>query len=717
MFGLTTPWILAGLAAVGLPVLIHFLTRPRPRLIRFPTYHLLVEAGSGRQALDRLRTFLILALRVLAVAALVLLFTRPFLKSPGAEAAPGQARRVVLLVDASMSMRAVEGGIPIFARARAQAADVLRGLEPGSSAAVIFIAARPRAILPALSRNIAVLHEELAKAEPTLEKGDPAAALALAQRLLDGPGTVYIFSNFQRSNWGPVAFDSFHDLSFFLRPVTEKPIDNLGLTAVEKSPAEPVEDESIELSCSVFNSTPIKRRQTVRLDLQGVTRETAIDLQPYASGAAVFAFSLPQAGCFPGKVTILPDDLNDDNTRFIKLRVRRALRVLVVSDSDATDARSAAFFVEKAFCPSEYAATGIKILRRRSQDVDRASLETADAFLVVAPVQLSGEAVEIMARRVTDGAALICFLDGPTAPATVAALSAAGGALHPPFLLRRSVNAPDPRGENFASVASVRGPLKIFDSADQGDLKNVLLRRHYITETLANRQDDLLIRYADGSAALTLSAAGRGAVVFVNFPVALDGSDVAGSPLFPALLHELMRHLRTAAEDGATTPGFDWTIDVPAAPDGFLPAAASTNGDQPDFHVLAPDGRELKSSVVSRGRTVRLALPAVELPGHYAVKRGDATVDVAIVNVDPRETDTRQLNLADLVSDGSGNRRTTITVLNNDGELTSAGQARPLWPYLAALVLLVIAGEMSILAFWRRKPTAAAVRPRPGRVS
>jgi len=30
------PWLLAGLAAVGLPVLIHYLTRARPRRVAFP---------------------------------------------------------------------------------------------------------------------------------------------------------------------------------------------------------------------------------------------------------------------------------------------------------------------------------------------------------------------------------------------------------------------------------------------------------------------------------------------------------------------------------------------------------------------------------------------------------------------------------------------------------------------------------------------------------
>jgi hypothetical protein len=131
------PWLLAGLAAVGLPVLIHYLTRARPRRVAFPPFKFLLEACAGQQAVHRLRTILLLTVRCLAVLALVLLFARPFARPSGAAANQGVNQRVVLMVDASLSMRAVQRGVPLFARAKAEAADVLRGLESGAEAGVI----------------------------------------------------------------------------------------------------------------------------------------------------------------------------------------------------------------------------------------------------------------------------------------------------------------------------------------------------------------------------------------------------------------------------------------------------------------------------------------------------------------------------------------------------------------------------------------------------
>ena len=102
-------------------MLIHFLTRARPRRIAFPPFRFLLEACAGQQSLHRLRTIILLTLRTLAVLALALLFTRPFLKPTGTATAAESSKRVALVLDASLSMRAVQRGVPLFARAQAEA--------------------------------------------------------------------------------------------------------------------------------------------------------------------------------------------------------------------------------------------------------------------------------------------------------------------------------------------------------------------------------------------------------------------------------------------------------------------------------------------------------------------------------------------------------------------------------------------------------------------
>ena len=677
----TNPWLLGGLAAVGLPVLIHFLTRARPRRVSFPPFKFLLEACAGQQAVHRLRTIILLTVRSLAVMALVLLFARPFLKPAGA-ANTDAKQRFVLIVDASLSMRAVQGGAALFARAKAEAADVLRGLEPGQEAAVILAGATPRAILPALSPNLPALHEGLVKAEPTFEFADFQAALQLAKRLLGGAGTIYVFSDFQKSNWEG-AGDLPAGIACRLRPVTTEPVNNVALVGARLSPEEPVAGETAELVCSVFNCSPHPREETVRSQLGEFTQERRVTLAAYASADCAFNVSFPQSGSFTGKAWLEPDELREDNTRYIAVKVHKALQILLLSDADAADSRSAAFFISRALAPSAQAAPGLNIVRRHSQDIDRGILETADVFILVAPATLTGEALEIITRRVQEGARFLAVLDGPTAPGLVPA------ALNPPFQLTRTV-------VSDGGDALVPGPRKLFGESDAADWSDSRFRRHYQTQILPGRSNEVLFSYGDGSAAVTFSSVGKGAVEFVNLPLTPDGGDFIGSPMFPATMHELLRALRRSSDVRDVTPGKAWVLEA-------------ASGGETALTVTDPQGAPVQAQVIASGRMSRLALPAATWPGIYELKQSGTAVGFEAVNVDPRESDTRAIPLENL-KPGAG---AAMTVVRDEGDLLLAGKARPLWPQLAGAAAALLAVEMLLLVFWRRKSAGGGL-PLPG---
>jgi len=675
----TNPWLLAGLAAVGLPLLVHWLTRARPRRIAFPPFKFLLEACAGQQAVNRLRTIILLLIRCLLAGALALLFARPFLKAPGPPASNEPARRVVIVLDGSLSMRAVQQGVPLFARAQAEAAEVLRALPSGSEAAVILEGATPRSLLPARSENIPALHDLLIKSQPTFENGDPAAALTLAQKLLNGAGTIYVLSDFQKSNWEGVR-ELPAGIACRLRPMTTGAVDNTAITSARLVPAAPVIGEAAEVICTVFNCSPGPREDTVRLELGEFTREARVMLPPFGTAEAAFDVTFSRAGPAAGKVSLAPDNLPEDNARYLAANVGKALEVVLVTDAEEADWHSAAFYVGRALVPSPQAAPGINLVRRRAQDLDRGLLETADVFVVAAPATLSGEALEIITGRVREGARLISFLDGPTAPALMFP------ALNPPFALQGAVASP-------GGDAVTLGARKVLGELDAADFSEPRFRRHFQNRPPDSRAGETLLAYADGSAALTISRAGRGAMVLVNLPLTPDGGDFAGSPIFPPLLHELLRALRQDSAAKVIAPGEPWTLDVPTAGEGALT-------------VTDPAGKKIEAQVLSRGRSTRLALPPAKIPGVYSVKQADFVVACAAVNVDPRESDTRPLALDNL----KPGTNSAVTIQHGDEEVAAGETAHDLWPRLAAVVAILLGIEMLLLALWRSPSTAPAVK-------
>src|SRR6516164_5020978 len=94
------PWAIGcGLAAVLVPILIHWLTRPRPKVLPLSTVRFVRRAIQQRRARHRLRDLLILALRATAVLFLAWALARPFFGEPplvsAADAANGA--RIVLV--------------------------------------------------------------------------------------------------------------------------------------------------------------------------------------------------------------------------------------------------------------------------------------------------------------------------------------------------------------------------------------------------------------------------------------------------------------------------------------------------------------------------------------------------------------------------------------------------------------------------------------------
>src|ERR1700731_3288329 len=114
---------LAATAAVAVPILIHLLLRPRARRVDIGSVRFLKRALRNSTRRRKVRRWLLLALRMAAVLLLALLFARPYLSGRGAD---GRDREVLLLVDQSASMKAVQSGQTLFARAQEAAAKLLQ---------------------------------------------------------------------------------------------------------------------------------------------------------------------------------------------------------------------------------------------------------------------------------------------------------------------------------------------------------------------------------------------------------------------------------------------------------------------------------------------------------------------------------------------------------------------------------------------------------------
>src|SRR5574341_639725 len=98
------PAFLFGLLAASLPVLIHLLTRRKLQRVQFPAVRFILLSQKRISRSYRLRHWILLALRTLAVMLLALLLANPIFQTGAGLFAGGGPVSLVLLLDNSLSM-------------------------------------------------------------------------------------------------------------------------------------------------------------------------------------------------------------------------------------------------------------------------------------------------------------------------------------------------------------------------------------------------------------------------------------------------------------------------------------------------------------------------------------------------------------------------------------------------------------------------------------
>ncbi|HMF52568.1 MAG TPA: BatA domain-containing protein, partial [Candidatus Saccharimonadales bacterium] len=130
------PLFLFGLAAASLPILIHLLNRRRLKRIRFPAVRFILLSQKRISRSYRLRHWLLLALRTLAVIFLALLLANPIFQTGAGLFAGGGPVALVVLLDNSLSMRWSGDGNG-FKQAKEAARLLLSALNDNDRAALI----------------------------------------------------------------------------------------------------------------------------------------------------------------------------------------------------------------------------------------------------------------------------------------------------------------------------------------------------------------------------------------------------------------------------------------------------------------------------------------------------------------------------------------------------------------------------------------------------
>jgi hypothetical protein len=197
------PWVLAALPLVALPLIIHLINQRRFQTVPWAAMQFLLAAKALSRGYSRLRHWLIMALRMLAVAAVILAVGRPLSRGWLALAAGGRPDSAIVILDRSPSMQAMAaaGGVSKLDTGRRQLAASLATLRAGRVLVLSDPARGPEEV--ASPEAIA----DLATAGPAAAPADLPALLQTAYEFIreNAAGTteIWICSDQRANDWKP----------------------------------------------------------------------------------------------------------------------------------------------------------------------------------------------------------------------------------------------------------------------------------------------------------------------------------------------------------------------------------------------------------------------------------------------------------------------------------------------------------------------------------
>ncbi|MBS3735382.1 MAG: BatA domain-containing protein [Phycisphaerae bacterium] len=707
---LLSPWMLAGAGLVALPIVAHLLSRHVRRRVVFPTVRLLRQSRARTARLFRLRRWLVLLLRCLAVCLIAAAFARPVWSRHPAPSADEAGGAVVLIVDVSASMGQRQEGTELFEAARALADRALNALEPGTDrVGLVCAGARARAAMPELTADREAVRRELKRLEPTQQTADVPAALGCAARLLrqhPGPHRLAIFTDLQERNWSGLATACEAlpaETVITLVPVGDEPVANVGLSRPRCAPARPLVDRPAALRVQVSNYSPRPRDVEVVATVDGepVGAQT-VALKPWISREVSFPVTLDRAGLHTAVLAIGTDGLAVDNHAYLALETIRRLKVAVVADDNPNEPGTSSYFLTRALAPRGDPSDALMVRSLEGQALAYDRLADVDAVFVGRVGELNPDRLEGLATYVHrgGGAALFCG-DGPVRP-TLEALADNGEVDVPLPWMPQEPRDLEPIGGflRFDRQTWNDTVLPGFDDDCRDALCDVRIFHAWKTEALRSGAEDVL-RYTDGTPALSCRHVGAGRLVLCNFSPSLRCSSLGKYGGFVAMMHALTDYLRPD-ESFAEFPPAGEALVVPIDDSDERRDAGAGAPSSDDLTVVGPDGRPCEHARLS-GRVVECVRVArAGLPGFYEVRRGEHLIARAGVNVSPVESDLRRLD-ADVLGEALAGSQKHLSVHETraTGPLVEM-RGRPLWHLFVLGAMGVVALELMLLCFWKR---------------
>ena len=608
---LTPLFLIGGLLAATLPILLHLLQKRRQVTIPFPTLRFLKQAERKSSRRLHFENMLLWLLRTLIMLLLGAAFAMPVLRSQGLAWMGRAPRDVAIVIDASYSMGYQTGRDTVWKKAIETATDIINGLDEKDRFCLFLAGDQPHPLIaePVGDREQGLQVLKAAAIKTTGSRLFPAinAAISALEREQKGrERELYVITDGQAAPWQHSA--GIQDIETAPGDTDElKPGKKISQFVVLLGPPAPVNLSPVSLDMNptlLLHDAPARIRVSARHtgpDRESIVRlfigEKEIGRRPLRLAAgenAEVEFTIPPQtpGIYPARVETPEDGLDIDNAFHFLVRVQVQRPVLCVGTEEDT------LYLRTALRSSMTGDTRIDPERVDVDALAERPLHEIVAIFLCNALPVSGQALAPLEEYVRGGGLLVFFPGERAAPNDYLAwttLPLEGIAINDLSGLER--------GRTLSWASGDHPLLRRFPL--EGSPPRITVRR-LLSGTGLAEDSQVLISQGPDAPFLVERKVGNGRVLMFTVAADRTWSDFPLSPFYLPLLAQVVEY---SAGIGGLSP-YSWSTHA-------LPLAQVVPGATRETALLGPDGRRLPvSSAVVDGLT-QMRVENLDQPGIY----------------------------------------------------------------------------------------------------
>jgi hypothetical protein len=671
------PAFLFGLLSLAVPVIIHLFHFRQYKKVYFSNVQFLKNIQQQQSSRKNLKKRIVLIIRMLALAFLVLAFSRPFIPARHNTSAIGKLHLVSVFVDNSYSMQTInrEGSLLDEARRRAKEIASGYGINDRFQLLTQDFEGRHQRLL---SRD--EFNDEVDKIKISPQSRQLQQIINRQQSLLNtgygGVKSLYIISDFQKNMFSRKAIkaDTTVQLSLVKLKATSLPniaIDSVWLLSAVHRPGDGeklvvqlhnyADEKAEKVPLKLLVNGDQKALGSFTLDARGVQNDT-------------LSFSGLQPGWQQAEIQLQDNPVNFDNQFYFTFKVQQQMPLLLIDGGTPNKYLQAVFNTDAFFKPQTV----------HDGNVDYAGLGAYPLVILSDVKAISTGLSQQLKTYVSKGGSLVVF---PVDGADVASYKS--------LLQPLAADYPDKVLTNGGKVSRINLQSPVFKNTFEQLPQNPdlpLVERYYDLIGSSHTNRETLLELPGGKTFFGVYPYGKGQTYVSAVPLDDSYSNLSHHALLVPLM---FRIALLSGHDPALfyNIGDDEAVETLPIETSDKQVLKLHKGQQ----IIIPDVRQ------QEGGTVLYLSDQIQEPGNYELKKQDSLMAVLAFNSNRSESDLTYMDDAGLKAQLSGRQSTIIEAGGGSlkDTVAKANIGLELWKLCIILSLICLAAEILFIRFYQ----------------